>query len=152
MHEREDGKNQAISYFQTGISGEPITEPCFRQPAKKKVCVPLCVCVCVRHFLPSPHLQRDVGPVDAVVCNVEVERRCLLDTSERDGYVVVVGFEGDAPDVSVTGEEQEGFRDNARAHVAHELKADGTCARHTLWPIQAQMTTATIVLGACVCP
>lgn len=34
--ERERGRrNQAINYFQTGISGEPITEPCFRQTASK---------------------------------------------------------------------------------------------------------------------
>ena len=92
------------------------------------------------------HLQSDVGPVDSVVGDVEVERRGLLDAGERDGHVVVVGLQGDAADVGVAGEEQEGLGDDARPHVGDEFEANGTSALHALRLVETQVTAAAIVL------
>lgn len=92
------------------------------------------------------HLQSDVGPVDAVVGDVEVERRCLLDAGERDGHIVVVGLQGDAADVGVAGEEQEGLGDDARPHVRDELQADGTAALHSLRLVEAEVAAAAVIL------
>lgn len=96
--------------------------------------------------LSETHLQSDVGPVDAVVGDVEVKRRGLLDASERDGHVVVVGLQGDAADVGVPGEEQEGLGDDAGSHVGNELQADGTAALNALRLVEAEVTAATIIL------
>lgn len=96
------------------------------------------------------HLQSDVGPVDAVVGDVEVERRRLLDAGERDGHVVVVGLQGDAADVGVAGEEQEGLGDDARPHVGDELQADGTAALHALRLVEAEVAAAAVVLRTLV--
>lgn len=92
------------------------------------------------------HLQSDVRPVDAVVGDVEVERRRLLDAGERDGHVVVVGLQGDAADVGVAGEEQEGLGDDAGPHVGDEFEADGTAALNALRLVEAEVTAAAVVL------
>lgn len=92
------------------------------------------------------HLQSDVGPVDAVVCDVEVERRSLLDAGERDGHVVVVGLQGDAADVGVAGEEQEGLGDDAGPHVGDELQADGTATLNALRLVETKVTAAAVTL------
>ena len=94
---------------------------------------------------PHSHLQRNVGPVDAVVSDIKVERWCLLDTSEWDGHVVVVGLQRDAPDVRVAREEQESLRNNACPHVGDELQANGTATLHTLWLVEAQGTAEAII-------
>lgn len=92
------------------------------------------------------HLQGDVGPVDPVVGDVEIERRRLLDASERDGHVVVVGLQGDAADVGVAGEEQEGLGDNAGPHVGDELQANGTAALHALRLVEAEVAAAAVTV------
>ncbi len=99
----------------------------------------MCVCVCV-----SPHLQGYIGPVDAVVGDVEVECGRFFDAGERNGHVVVVGLQRDAPDVCVAGEQQEGLGDDAGAQIGHELQTVGTRARHALWLIEAQVTAAAV--------
>jgi len=109
------------------------------------VCVRECVrasmrvCVCV-----SPHLQGYIGPVDAVVGDVEVECGRFFDAGERNGHVVVVGLQRDAPDVCVAGEQQEGLGDDAGVQIGHELQTVGTRARHALWLIEAQVTAAAV--------
>lgn len=94
----------------------------------------------------ASHLQSDVGPVDTVVGDVEVERRGLLDAGERYGHVVVVGLQGDAADVGVAGEEQEGLGDDAGPHVGDELQADGTAALNALRLVEAQVAAAAVTL------
>lgn len=105
-------------------------------------------CLCTSS---ETHLQGDVGPVYTVVGDVEVERRGLLDAGERDGHVVIVGFQGDAADVGVTGEEQEGLGDNTGLHVGDELQADGTAALNALRLEEAEVTAAAIILRTRVC-
>lgn len=102
-------------------------------------------CGLYRH-VSETHLQSDVGPVDAVVGDIKVERRGLLDAGEWDGYVVVVGLQGDAADVGVAGEEQEGLRDDAGLHVCDELQADGTTALNALRLVEAEVTAAAVIL------
>lgn len=99
------------------------------------------MCVC-------PHLQRYIGPVDAVVGDVEVERGRLLDAGEWNGHVVVVGLQRDASDVRVAGEQQEGLGDDAGGQIGHELQTDGTRARHALRLIETQVTAAAVSVRA----
>ena len=89
-------------------------------------------------------LQRDVGPVDAVVGDVEVERGRLLDAGQRDGHVVVVCFQRDAADVRVSGEQQEGFGDDAVLHVGDQLQTDGTSTDHSSRSEEAEVTAAAV--------
>lgn len=92
----------------------------------------------------SPHLQCYIGPVDAVVGDVEVECGRLFDAGEWNGHVVVVGLQRDAPDVRVAGEQQEGLGDDAAAQIGHELQTVGTRARHALRLIEAQVTASAV--------
>lgn len=98
------------------------------------------------------HLQSDVRPVDTVVCNIKVQRRRLLDASQRDGHVVVVGLQGDSADVSVAGKQQEGLGYDAGPHVCDELQTDGTAALNTQGLVEAEVAAAAVVLGTWVCP
>lgn len=102
----------------------------------------------VQHMFPlsETHLQSDVGPVDSVVGDVEVERRGLLDAGERDGHVVVVGLQGDAADVGVAREEQEGLRYDAGSHVGDEFEADGTATLNALRLVETEVTAAAVTL------
>lgn len=93
------------------------------------------------------HLQRDVSPVDAVVGDIEIKGRGLLDACQRDGHVVVVGLQRDAANVGVSGEEQEGLRNDAGPHVGNKLQADGAAALHTLRLVKTQVAAAAIGLG-----
>lgn len=52
----------------------------------------------------------------------------------------------------MTGEEQEGLRDDACLHVRNKLKANGTATLHTLWLVQAEVAAASVVLRTWVCP
>lgn len=97
------------------------------------------------------HFQSDVCPVDAVVCDIKVQRRGLLDARQRDSNVVVVGLQGDAADVCVAGEEQEGLGDDASAHVCDELQANGTATLNTLRLVEAEVAAAAIILCTWVC-
>ena len=69
---------------------------------------------------------------------------------DGDGLVVVAGFQGDAVDVGLGGEEEEGLGDDADCAVAdqfqpHGAGADGAFGR---WAVQAQVAAAIVVVGA----
>lgn len=97
------------------------------------------------------HLQRDVSPVDPVVCDVEVQRRGLLDSSQRDGHIVVVGLQGNAANVRVARKEQEGLRDDAGPHVSDQFQTDGAVALHAVRREEAQVAAAAVGVRTWVC-
>ena len=63
---------------------------------------------------------------------------------------MVVGLQGDAADVRVAREEQEGLGDDAHPAVADKLQPHGAGADRPLRPVQAQVAAAPVVIGTWV--
>lgn len=103
----------------------------------------------IKHTNLWPHICH----VDAIILEIKIDGHRLLHPLDGDGLVVVAGFQGDAVDVGLGGEEEEGFGDDADCAIADQFQPHGAGADWALGrrAVQAQVAAAIVVLGAGVC-
>lgn len=98
-------------------------------------------------FQSFANLQRYVSPVNSVVCHIKIQSRSFFDTSEWNGYIIIVSFQGNSPDICSPRKQKESLWDNAGLHVTDEFKANGAGTAEALRSIEAEMATSPILLS-----